>query len=402
MQRREPAAELARSWPRRAAPRSIHSSARKRGASGSSATASTLGHAAAPAARRASAGRAPRRRMPGAASGGGLHEHAPAVVELGGVGVVEVAAADRAAAHATPAPSARASASRSPGTAAQLVEQPAAGGLDEVEHVLEAVGRRRSTGRARRGRRAAPTRVELAQQPHLRRARSSSGAIARRSLAFDASSATQEVEVARSPRAAPGAPRRSSAIPRARGRGHRARVGRIAHVPAAGAGAVDLDRVLEPGLATSPRITPSAVGERQMLPMQTNRMRSASRRGVLRARRRPGTTPPRERSARSPSPRRRARPRVPGGTPRAATERGSFSVGKTSSLFVTRFWTRCTYDDAIDIAVRASVQLARCPPRHAWSPLTPQHSPVVRLQRSRSDAARESPVTEETHRPLED
>ena len=53
------------------------------------------------------------------------------------------------------------------------------------------------------------------------------------------------------------------------GRHLRARVGRLAHVPAAEAGRIDGDAMSRPAASTVFRNTPSAEGERQMLPVQT-------------------------------------------------------------------------------------------------------------------------------------
>ena len=159
---------------------------------------------------------------------------------------------------------------------AQLGDQPAAGRLDDVEHVLEpalaAVVRvghvevgalRRSPGRTRAA--AAPSRAPRRPAPASRRSRQVLGGPSRREV--------EVVEVGR-PHLARRAVERDPAPVRG-GRG--ALVGRLADVPAAGAGAVDLDLVVEPGLAQRCRITPSAVGERQMLPMHTKRIRIASR-----------------------------------------------------------------------------------------------------------------------------
>ena len=220
--------------------------------------------------RRASAGPRPRACRRRRRVGGGLDEDAAVVLELGGVGVVEVAAGDPAQLAGRERRAQRVTQRRHARAARRA-------GRDTPRRRGRARGRsrrrRRSRGPARRGRFGrAGAGIELAQQAHLRggAARGARGAAGRARCAIERDEQVEVVEV----READLARAAGRWIPRARRRPRRARVRRRAGVPAAGAGAVDLD-LLARGRprATSARMTPSAVGERQMLPMQTNRTR---------------------------------------------------------------------------------------------------------------------------------
>ena len=134
-----------------------------------------------------------------------------------------------------------------------MLEQAAAGALDQVEDVVEAVAARRSRDPApgRRRRRRGRTRAAGAPWPRA----SASGAMRRRSAAFSRSIASTKSKRAKS--AARELPRPPSiAMPRAAPR-RRARVGRLADVLAPVPALVDLDRVRRaPPRATRWRITP--------------------------------------------------------------------------------------------------------------------------------------------------
>ena len=132
--------------------------------------------------------------------------------------------------------------------------------------------RPRSTGRGRRGRRRDGARVELAEQADLAASAAASrgDAPAGRRGSRGPSRRSGRSRRSRRPRPCARALQRDPA----RGRRGASRARRAdADVPAAGAGAVDVDLLVEARLATSARITPSAVGERQMLPRQTKRIR---------------------------------------------------------------------------------------------------------------------------------
>ncbi len=144
----------------------------------------------------------------------------------------------------------------------------AVGAVVGVGHVE--IARRRARG------------IELAQQPHLRALahRRARGARSSRTFARSiASSRSKSLEVlmhapgARCPRAS--TPRSRAAAPRARRAGCP-----TCHAPVPAESSCDR-RARGPRRATSERITPSAVGERQMLPRHTNSTRAARAAGAL-------------------------------------------------------------------------------------------------------------------------
>ena len=160
-------------------------------------------------------------------------------------GLVDVAAAD-----ALEPPHARGRWPRAPRRrgSPQRVEQAAAGGLDLVEHLLEAV--RAAVVRVgdvevgRAGARPGRTRAAAAPCPPRRRPAENVRSSRRFSRSIASSRSKCSKSRGRTWRAAP-----SSVIAARRGGGRRAAVGRVAGVPGAGARAVDLELVLEAGLA---------------------------------------------------------------------------------------------------------------------------------------------------------
>ena len=112
-------------------------------------------------------------------------------------------------------------------------------------------------------------RVELAQQAAPSRARPRSGASARSSRRFERSIASIRSNP-RSPRRAPAARRPSSAIPRPAAAAVARASGGLPTCQRRCRRSRARSRSCSPASRTSARITPSAVGERQMLPRQTN------------------------------------------------------------------------------------------------------------------------------------